>query len=257
MPTASPSVKLYPWSADLEKAFTQNPDNIKDFGLGSLDQARATLLALSEAPVGPPNLPLTAPLQDRFGRPITPAGTLKTPNARSWTAEEEQHLKEVVEECVSEGLSGEPLWRAAHPRLVARGVNRALGGMKMRWCRGLREETQIDERRKKNNNKMLTALQGPKSTRNPDAQDKDKGKGKEVQADKDFDSSPARKAASNTTSSGAASATVRPLRLVNSSPFNTDFDMPDAGEDTEDEEASNDGLSEGVLNGTRRRARSV
>ena len=51
------------------------------------------------------------------------------------------------------------MWEAAHPKLKALGVIRAVGGMKMRWCRGLRKSSRIDERRRKNENNLLTALQ--------------------------------------------------------------------------------------------------
>ena len=47
----------------------------------------------------------------------------------------------------------------------------------MRWCRGLRAETDIDERRKPNNVKH-TAIQKPKSDRDPNAPKKGRFKGK-------------------------------------------------------------------------------
>ena len=169
VPKPSPSIKLNPWSADLEKAFAAGSENVKDLDLGSLQQAQARLRAMAKIPLRQPQPPpiVDGEEDDDYSPVYTAAGTLRTPNARSWSDVEEQHLKEVVEECVDAGLSGEPLWRAAHPKLLARGVNRPMGGMKMRWCRGLREETQIDERRKKNEKKMITALQAPKSNSTP------------------------------------------------------------------------------------------
>jgi hypothetical protein len=257
---ASPSVNLHPWSADLEKNFVSNPDNIRDLGakVGSVEEARATLRALSNYPIGAPVPPASAPLQDRWGRPLTAAGTIKTPNSRSWTAEEEKQLKEVVGECVAEGLSGEPLWRAAHPRLLARGVNRAMGGMKMRWCRGLREETQIDERRKKNSNKMISALQGPKGSRNSDTH----GKGKSgAWADQNFASTADRNSTFDTTA-GPSTAPLRSSGRASNRTSTTYVDMTDADEEfelDEEDETSDDEVpkpARGVHIGARPRARS-
>ena len=155
----SATVEDKPWSAGLVSSFTQNADNVADYDLQNIDSAKNAVRNQAAKPLGPPIR--------RASEVNTYSSTsYKSPNCRSWTAEEEQHLKEVVKECTDAGLSGEALWHAAHPRLLARGVNRPIGGMKMRWCRGLRDETKIDERRKKNN-VLLTAVQKNKSERDP------------------------------------------------------------------------------------------
>ena len=250
------------WSADLAKVFKEDPDNINDFGLGSLEEARATLLALSKVPLGRAKSPPGGgafPSEDVWGRPLTAAGTLKTPNSRSWTDAEERHLKEVVEECVAEGLAGEPLWKAAHPKLLARGVNRPVGGMKMRWCRGLRQQTKIDERRKKNENKLITALQGPKVNKDPDAPKKGRFKGRGMHGHDAFAtaSSPIRKSTGDITPSDIRTAPLRKMPLFSS--FNSDFDvdMEHLREDSPDSVASDDSSMVDMGPDMRRRARSV
>lgn len=262
VPKPSPSVNLNLWSADLAKAFVEDPDNIRDFGLGSLEEARATLLALSKVPLGRAKSPPgrnAIPTEDVWGRPPTAAGTLKTPNSRSWTDEEEQHLKQVVEECVAEGLAGEPLWKAAHPKLTARGVNRPVGGMKMRWCRGLRQQTKIDERRKKNQNKLITALQGPKVNKDPDAPKKGrfKGKGMHEHDASVIASSPIRKSTGDITPSDLRTAPLRKMPLFSSINSNFDVDMRDMREDSPDSLTSDDSDMSNVGHDSRRRARSV
>lgn len=254
VPKASPSVNLNPWSADLEKAFTDNLDNMRDMGVENLEQARATLRSLSRTSSGRPQSPPgrnATTLQDQWGRTVTPAGTLKTPNSRSWSVEEEQHLIEVVNECVALGLSGEPMWRVAHPKLVARGVNRPMGGMKMRWCRGLRDETKIDERRKKNDTKMLTALQGP---RVPKGQRKSKGT--EATTANTSESSPIRTSTSTTTPNLPTEGTtaVRRSGRLNS---NVDEEMGDAPGDSPDNCAIDQSIKKDLAKGIRRRGRSL
>lgn len=262
VPKPSPSVNLNPWSADLAKAFVEDPDNIQDFGLGSLEEARATLLALSKVPIGraksPPDDGAIAS-EGRWGRPLTAAGTLKTPNSRSWTDEEEQHLKEVIEECVAEGLAGEPLWKAAHPKLVARGVNRPVGGMKMRWCRGLRQQTKIDERRKKNENKLITALQGPKVNKDPGAPKKGrfKGKGMHGHDASATASSPIRKSTGDITPSDLRTAPLRKMPMFSSFNSAFDVDMRNLREASPDSLASDDSDMSDLDHDIRRRARSV
>jgi hypothetical protein len=259
VPKASPSVSLHPWSADLEKAFANNPDNLKDLDLGSLEQAQAALRNLAEAPLGRPKSPPrdgTGTQQDRWGRTVTSAGTLKTPNSRSWTEAEEKHLKEVVEECVAQGLSGEPLWRAAHPKLVKRGVNRPMGGMKMRWCRGLREETKIDERRKKNDRKMVTALQGPKSAKDEDTPKKGrfKGKAQHGAANSTTESSPIRKSTGNIGFRDIPTGKLGKSSGVDGFNSNNDVDMREGSAESD---ASDHSVMRDLVQGRRGRANSV
>ena len=91
---------------------------------------------------------------------IFPAASAATTAKKGkWTTDEEYALVEVVRECVESGLSGEPMWDAALPKMQARGINRSIAAMKMTWCRGLREKSKIDERRRKDANNMKTAVQ--------------------------------------------------------------------------------------------------
>ena len=251
IPESSPSTNMNLWSADQLKEFVENPDNLRDFDVESLERSRAALIRLSQVPVGRPNAPAAG--HDEWGRPISTAGTIKTPNSRSWTAEEEQHLKEVVKECVKEGLSGEPLWRAAHPRLVARGVTRAMGGLKMRWCRGLREETKIDERRKKNNRKMITALQGPKTNKDNASF---KGKRLHLSTTSATASSPIRYS-NGTVSPGTRTAPIRDAPYFDSMNFDDETGMRNEREDSVDSVGSEDSILQDAARGIRRRARSV
>ena len=255
LPKPSPSVYLNPWTAPFASGFVEDPENVADFGLETLEQARATLLALSKAPIGRPKSPPGSDKvarEDRWGRPLTAAGTLKTPNSRSWSEDEEQALIDVVQECVEQGLSGEPLWQAAHPMLVARGVNRPIGGMKMRWCRGLRQETRIDERRKKNQRKMITALQGPKVNKDPNAPKKGRFKVKGVHNTQGSvaASSPIRKSMGNLTPSEIQTAPIRKF---------SSFDIPmrDVREDSPDSMVSDDSNVSEMVEGIRPRAQSV
>ena len=261
VPKPSPSVNLNLWSADLAKAFAKDSDNIRDFGLGSLEEARASLLALSKVPIGRANSPPGRgnSRQDVWGHSLTAAGTLKTPNSRSWTDKEEQHLKEVIEECVAEGLAGEPLWRAAHPKLLARGVDRPVGGMKMRWCRGLRQQTKIDERRKKNENKLITALQGPKVNKDPKAPKKGRSKGKGMHGTNisATASSPIRTSTEEVTPFSLRTAPLRKMPLFSSFDSDFDVDMRDLRDASPDSLASDDPTISDLAEGIRRRARSV
>ncbi|RMZ88521.1 hypothetical protein DV736_g4248, partial [Chaetothyriales sp. CBS 134916] len=154
----SPSVEVNPWSAGIVSSFPKASDSVRDYDLTSLASAKAALQARHAQPLGKPVARPSRPGEEGYEYS---KASYKSPNRLSWTAVEEQHLKNVVKECADAGLSGEALWTAAHPKLVARGVNRPVGGMKMRWCRGLRDQTKIDERRKPNN-KLLTAIQKPK-----------------------------------------------------------------------------------------------
>jgi hypothetical protein len=91
---------------------------------------------------------------------------LAEPNGKKgkggWTAKEKAHLVQCVIASNNAGLSGEPLWTDVYPKMLARGVNRPLGGMRMAWLRELREQVNIDERRRKNASKMKTAVQKSK-----------------------------------------------------------------------------------------------
>ena len=171
MEAPSPSARSNSFTADYVGAFLQNPANVADYGLSNLDEAKTGLRAQAKKTLGP----------GRKGR-LTAAGTIYTPNVRSWSAEEEEILVDLVTECLAEGLTGQPLWDTVEPRLLARGVNRAIGGAKMRWCRKLRVRTGMDERRKPDDMKLQTALQVSRTDRDPDAPKKGRFKGKYAHA---------------------------------------------------------------------------
>jgi len=77
----------------------------------------------------------------------------------SWSKEEKDELVQFATECHALGHRGENFWDCVKDKMAARGVPRPVGGMRMVWLRGLREETQIDERRRQNSSKMRTAIQ--------------------------------------------------------------------------------------------------
>lgn len=175
LPMSTPSpVNLKPWTADLDKSFVNDPDNQKDFDLTTLERAKeslrtrpvrsATRSRSRSNPTGNLNAHSGQANSWPHARPAT--GTLGKGN---WSKAEEDALSAVVKECVDAGLAGEPMWAAAHPRFLAMGFHRPIGGMKMRWCRGLRLKTKIDERRRKNEAKLLTALQASKKDRSLNA----------------------------------------------------------------------------------------
>ena len=206
----SPSLEIKPWSADMVSSFAEDSENMEDYDLSTLASAKAALRARAAKPLGRPTLKQN---NTAAGSSLAYSSNYKSPNCRSWTAEEEQHLTEVVKECDDAGLAGEALWIAAHPKLMARGVNRPVGGMKMRWCRGLRDQTKIDERRKKNKN-LLTAIQKPKTDRDPDAPKKGRFKGKAFHAMNRASASGARRPAPTSAGLSLSFPAVAPLRAL-------------------------------------------
>ena len=154
IPIPTPTVK--PWTADLDKSLTGDPDNIHDLNIETLDSAKKTLRQRAAQKLGKPEAPA----------PSVRNGTVVTmPNKNSWSSAEDAHLIAAMTEASAEGLSGNPLWDAVMVKLADRGIHRKLGGARNRWMRGLRQETMIDERRKKNPNKLTTAVQAPKAER--------------------------------------------------------------------------------------------
>ena len=171
MEAPSPSIHANSITSDYVGSLLANPAIIEDYGLSNLDEAKTGLRAQAKRTLGP----------IRKGK-LTAAGTIYTPNIRSWSPDEEEILIDVVTECMAEGFRGQPLWDTVEPRLLARGVNRAIGGAKMRWCRKLRVSTGMDERRKPDDLKLQTALQVPRTERNPDAPKKGRFRGKNAHA---------------------------------------------------------------------------
>ena len=171
MEAPSPSIHANSFTTDYVGSLLANPAIIEDYGPSNLDEAKSGLRAQAKRTLGP----------SRRGR-LTAAGTIYTPNIRSWTVDEEEILVDVVTECMAEGFRGQPLWDTVEPRLIARGVNRAIGGAKMRWCRKLRVSTGMDERRKPDDLKLQTALQVPRTDRDPNAPKKGRYRGKSSHA---------------------------------------------------------------------------
>ena len=171
MEAPSPSIHANSFTADYVGSLLASPAMIEDYGLSNLDEVKIGLRAQAKRTLGP----------SRKGR-LTAAGTIYTPNIRSWSMDEEEVLVDVVTECMDEGFRGQPLWDAVEPRLLARGINRAIGGAKMRWCRKLRVRTGMDERRKPDDLKLQTALQVPRTDRDPNAPKKGRFRGKNTHA---------------------------------------------------------------------------
>ena len=193
---------------------------------------------------------------------LTAAGTLKTPNSRSWTDEEERHLKEVVEECVAEGLAGEPLWKAAHPKLLARGVNRPSGRHEdalVPWSSSSRPRSMSVVRRIEN--KLITALQGPKVNKDPGAPKKGRFKGKGHAWARCFGNRKqphSQVTTGDITPSDLRTAPLRKMPLFSSFNSNFDVDMRDlrAGQSRIALQATTPDMSD-PGHDIRRRARSV
>jgi hypothetical protein len=82
-----------------------------------------------------------------------------------WAAEEKTHLIPCVIASNNAGLSGESVWTDVYPKMLVQGVHRPLGGMRVAWLRELREQANIDERRRKNASKMKSAVQKGKGER--------------------------------------------------------------------------------------------
>lgn len=76
----------------------------------------------------------------------------------AWKKEEDDVLIEVIRELTNGGLFGEKVWRKAGPIFRKRCSTRPINGIKMRWCRVLRAQSGIDERRRKSD-KLLTSVQ--------------------------------------------------------------------------------------------------
>ncbi|KPI39780.1 uncharacterized protein AB675_3497 [Cyphellophora attinorum] len=162
---ADPNPERYikPWTADALKS--ARPEVLRDLGLSTFEEAKNTLLERSAQKVGRP-----VPSTPTQAIPMVVNGTVvKQPNKFSWTTEEDLILVEVMRELYNEGLVGQPLWDQCEIRLKARGCDRVMGAARNRWMRGLREEYNLDERRKKNANKMTTAIQVGKSERDPES----------------------------------------------------------------------------------------
>lgn len=157
-----------PSAGPFPEVVLQHPGSFQDLSVHTVDAAKASLRALAARPPGQA-APLPAPIPAPFRVPVM--GTVvTTPNKNSWTDEEDGILIECMTELIeARNLSGNPVWEGLEPLLKVRLSHRCIGGARNRWMRGLREETNLDERRKKNATKMTTAVQVPKSQRNPNS----------------------------------------------------------------------------------------
>jgi hypothetical protein len=156
----SPATVVNPWSADLDKSFMANPQNMIDMDIDTFEGAKQSLRARAAQPLGSPQ---------RVSPRVVNGTVVKQPNKNSWTKEEDDKLVEIVTEVAAMGLAGTPLWDEVSIRMKAAGMSRVVGGARNRWMRGLREATQIDERRKKNALKLTTATQRDKDINKADS----------------------------------------------------------------------------------------
>jgi len=169
-----------PWTAELDQSFVHDPETSSTYDLSTLASAKRSL-----------RVGLVGVVVDNdSGFELSDESTTTTKKVQkrvagkkggSWTKEEQDHLVEVVTETHKAGLRGENLWTDVHPRMVARGVDRPIGGMRMIWLRELRRKTMLDERRKANSAKMQTAIQ--KSRKKSAATTEDPAEDSEVVAD--------------------------------------------------------------------------
>ena len=156
---------IKPWTAD---ALKQNPQTLRELGLSTLEEAKSTLLTRSTKKLGNPitDSNNSTPSGRRLPAPALLNGTVvRQPNKNSWSTEEDLLLVEVVRKLYNKGLAGQPLWDQVEIELRELGCKRVMGAARNRWMRGLREEYQLDERRKKNAGKLTTAIQVAKVQR--------------------------------------------------------------------------------------------
>ena len=152
-----------PWTAELDKAFAEDPEVAETYGLGSLASAKVALRR--RGTIATTNIATkTATTKDDSDFEISQAASkpIRKRNKGSWTREEKDHLIACVTASQQANLRGEDLWDDVYPNMLARGVKRPVGGMKNTWLRGLREQTGVDERRRQNADKMTTAVQKSK-----------------------------------------------------------------------------------------------
>jgi hypothetical protein len=152
-----------PWTAELDKAFVDDPEVAKTYGLASLASAKVALrrgeiIATTNVVTKP------ATTEDGSDFEMSQAASKGVDRKKkgSWTWKEKDHLIACVTASQRANLRGEDLWDDVYPNMLARGVKRPIGGMKNTWLRGLREQTGVDERRKRNADKMTTAVQKSK-----------------------------------------------------------------------------------------------
>jgi hypothetical protein len=169
MSTPSPGTPKA-WTAELDKAFAEDPEVAETYSLCSMVSAKAAVLrgATNVTPNTRTNAARNAATtdddgdDDDFGMSDVVSEPGGKRNKGSWTEEEKAHLVECVKVANAAGLSGEALWNHVYPNMLARRVHRPLGGMRMTWLRELRQKENVDERRRKNANKMRTAVQKSK-----------------------------------------------------------------------------------------------
>jgi hypothetical protein len=180
MSTPSPGTPK-PWTAELDEAFAEDPEVAETYSLRSMASAKAALR------LGATNAATTDDDGDFEMSDIVsePSGNR---NKGSWVTEEKSHLVDCVTASYNAGLRGEVLWSDVYPNMLARGVNRPLGGMRMTWLRELRQQVNIDERRRQNASKMRTAVQKSKKEKEAEsaaAVDMKQEDGEEVQKEMD------------------------------------------------------------------------
>jgi hypothetical protein len=164
-----------PWTAELDKTFAEDPEVAETYNLRSMGSAKAALLfgATTVVPTASPTVATTAATNAVSNAAATDDGgnldmsdtaseASGKRNKGSWTEKEKAYLVDCVTASHQAGHRGEALWSHVYPNMVALGVNRPLGGMRNIWLRELREQANLDERRRQNASKMRTAIQKSK-----------------------------------------------------------------------------------------------
>lgn len=152
-----------PWTTELDKTFAEDPEVAETYGLDSLASAKVALRRRGTITKTNAATKTATTKNDRDFEMLQAASKpIHKRNKGSWTREEKDHLIACVTASQQANLRGEDLWDDVYPNMLARGVNRPVGGMKNTWLRGLREQTGIDERRRQNADKMTTAVQKSK-----------------------------------------------------------------------------------------------
>jgi uncharacterized protein YndB with AHSA1/START domain len=117
-----------PWTAELDKAFAEDPEVTETYGLGSLSSAKVALRR--RGTIATTNIATkTATTKNDSDFEISQAASkpIHKRNKGSWTREEKDHLIACVTASQQANLRGEDLWDDVYPNMLARGVERPVG----------------------------------------------------------------------------------------------------------------------------------
>jgi hypothetical protein len=166
-----------PWTTELDETFV-DPEVVETYGLVSLASAKVALRRReTNATTNIGTKPTTTKDGNDFEMSRAASKCIDKRNKDSWTWEEKDHLIACVTASQRANLRGEDLWDDVYSNMLARGVKRPIGGMKNTWLRGFREQTSVDERRKRNADKMTTAVQKSKRMQEAGKVEMNKGEG--------------------------------------------------------------------------------